>query len=337
VPAIVEFYSLVSLLQNSSGKHFVLCDENTYKDCYKTFCKLIGLNIQSIVIKEGESQKNLDTCEYVWQTLLDEQAGRDALLINLGGGVVSDIGGFVAATYKRGIKYVNVPTSLLAMVDAATGGKTGVNFRGLKNIIGVIQPPELVIIHTPFLKTLPNQHLKNGFAEMLKHALLDGSEELHLLINNVDTHAFYNDDIILKSLAIKEAIVAQDPNEIGLRKILNLGHTIGHAIEFAAKEIGNNILHGHAVALGIVAALKLSVTKLNFNQNEAGAIIDFIRKHYPTPTWLNICHKAILNAVLQDKKNNDQQIKMVLLKAIGQPVYDVSCTLQEIENVLMEI
>jgi 3-dehydroquinate synthase len=273
----------------------------------------------------------------VWQTLLDEQAGRDALLINLGGGVVSDIGGFVAATYKRGIKYVNVPTSLLAMVDAATGGKTGVNFRGLKNIIGVIQPPELVIIHTPFLKTLPNQHLKNGFAEMLKHALLEGSEELHLLINNVDIHAFYNDDIILKSLAIKEAIVAQDPNETGLRKILNLGHTIGHAIEFAAQKNANNILHGEAVALGLIAALKLSVTKLNFNQNEAGAIIDFIRKHYPTPTWLNICHKALLDAVLQDKKNNDQQIKMVLLKAIGQPVYDVSCTLQEIENVLLEI
>ncbi len=337
MPAIVEFYDLVNLLQNSSGKHFVLCDENTYKDCYNTFCKLIGLNIQSIVIKEGESQKNLDTCEHVWQTLLDEQAGRDALLINLGGGVVSDIGGFVAATYKRGIKYVNVPTSLLAMVDAATGGKTGVNFRGLKNIIGVIQPPELVIIHTPFLKTLPNQHLKNGFAEMLKHALLEGREELHLLINNVDIHAFYNDDIILKSLAIKEAIVAQDPNETGLRKILNLGHTIGHAIEFAAQENANNILHGEAVALGLIAALKLSVTKMNFNQNEADAIIDFIRKHYPTPTWLNLCHKALLDAVLQDKKNNHQQIKMVLLKAIGQPVYDVSCTLQEIENVLMEI
>jgi 3-dehydroquinate synthase len=122
-----------------------------------------------------------------------------------------------------------------------------------------------------------------------------------------------------------------------LRKILNLGHTIGHAIEFAAQENANNILHGEAVALGLIAALKLSVTKMKFNQNEADAIIDFIRKHYPTPTWLNLSHKALLDAVLQDKKNNDQQIKMVLLKAIGQPVYDVSCTLQEIENVLMEI
>ncbi len=337
MPATVEFSRLVNLLQSSGGKHFVLCDENTYQHCYDLFCNQIGYTGAPIILKPGEAQKNITTCEFVWQTLLEQQAGKDAILINLGGGVVSDIGGFVAATYKRGIKYVNVPTSLLAMVDAATGGKTGVNFKGFKNIIGVIQQPEMVIIHTPFLKTLPAQHLKNGFAEMLKHALLNGSEDLYLLISNKDINFYFNEDIILKSLAIKEAIVAQDPDEKGLRKTLNLGHTIGHAIEFAAQENGNNILHGEAVALGLIAALNLSVTKMNFNQNEANEIITFIRKHYPTPTWLRASHKSILEAVWQDKKNNHHQIKMVLLQAIGQAVYDVSCTVEEIEKVLMEI
>ncbi len=159
MPASVEFYGLVNLLQSSGGKHFVLCDENTYQHCYDLFCNQIGHTIAPIILKPGEAQKNITTCEFVWQTLLDEQAGKDAILINLGGGVVSDIGGFVAATYKRGIKYVNVPTSLLAMVDAATGGKTGINFKGFKNIIGVIQQPEMVIIHTPFLKSLPEEHI----------------------------------------------------------------------------------------------------------------------------------------------------------------------------------
>ncbi len=172
---------------------------------------------------------------------------------------------------------------------------------------------------------------------MLKHALLNGSEDLYLLISNKDINFYFNEDIILKSLAIKEAIVAQDPDEKGLRKTLNLGHTIGHAIEFAAQENGNNILHGEAVALGLIAALNLSVTKMNFNQNEANEIITFIRKHYPTPTWLRASHKSILEAVWQDKKNNHHQIKMVLLQAIGQAVYDVSCTVEEIEKVLMEI
>ncbi len=337
MPASVEFYGLVNLLQSSGGKHFVLCDENTYQHCYDIFCKRIGLNIQPIVIKEGEAQKSISTCEFVWQTLLDEQAGRDALLINLGGGVVSDIGGFVAATYKRGIKYVNVPTSLLAMVDAATGGKTGINYKHLKNIIGVIQAPEMVVIHTPFLKSLPEEHIKNGFAEMLKHALLKGSEDVYEMINVIDIRTFYSDEIIVKSLAIKEAIVAQDPDEKGLRKILNLGHTIGHAIEYAAQENGNSILHGEAVALGLIAALKLSVTKMNFDQNEADVIITFVRKNYPSPTWLKSSYKLILEAVLQDKKNSNQQIKMVLLQAIGQAVYDVSFTVEEIEKVLMEI
>ena len=335
--AQVEFSLLINLLKGSAGKHFVLCDENTYHHCYEIFCKHIGQKIQPIIIKEGEAQKHINTCELIWQTWLDSQAGKDAILINLGGGIVSDIGGFAAATYKRGIKYVNVPTSLLAMVDAASGGKTGVNFNHFKNIIGVIHQPEMVIIHTPFLITLPTQHLKNGFAEMLKHALLKGSEEVYQLINTTKLPTNFNDEVILKSLAFKEFIVAQDPTEKGLRKILNLGHTIGHAIEFAAQENEQQILHGEAVALGLIAALKLSVLKLKFSKTDADNVIEFIRKNYATPIWLKSCYNSILEAVLQDKKNSANHINMVLLQAIGKPIYDVSCSLEELETVLVEI
>ena len=319
------------------GKHFILCDENTFMHCYEPFTALIGERIYPIVIKAGEPQKNISTCEIIWQKLIDTKADKDTILINLGGGVVSDVGGFAAATYKRGISYVNVPTTLLAMVDAASGGKTGINFKHLKNSIGVICQPEEVVIHVPFLDTLPAQHLKNGFAEMLKHALLSGSEALKALLTPDNVEAHINEKCILKSLAVKEDIIAQDPNEKGLRKILNFGHTVGHAIEFAAQESGQEILHGEAVALGMIAALKLSVLKLNFDSIEAESISTFIRNNYPVPAWIKTSHNTILEAVVQDKKNSGREIKMVLLKEVGRPVYDVGCSIHEIEAVLREI
>ncbi len=337
MPTEVEFSVLNKWLQSSSGKHYVLCDENTYQHCYELFCEQIGIRIKPIVIKAGEALKEIGTCEFIWQTLIDDQASKDSVLINLGGGVISDIGGFVAATYKRGIKYANVPTSLLAMVDAASGGKTGINFKHFKNIIGIIQPAEMLVIHVPFLKTLPAQHLKNGFAEMLKHAIISGKEQTNLILESNNLEQFLNKVSVLKSLAIKENIVAQDPNELGLRKVLNFGHTIGHGIEYTANLHGFEMLHGEAVALGLIAALKLSVLKLNFNNIDAQALIKFIRCHYQTPEWLQTHHTAILEAVLQDKKNSNHQIRMVLLQEIGKPVIDVNCSIEEIENVLKEI
>lgn len=335
--AETDFNKLQLLLKGSSEKHFVLCDHNTYRHCYDLFCNQLGFTIEPIIIDAGESIKNLNTCEFVWQTLIHQHAGKGTILINLGGGVVSDIGGFAAATYKRGIKYVNVPTSLLAMVDAASGGKTGVNFKHYKNMIGLIQQAEMVLIHAPFLKTLPQNHIKNGFAEMLKHALLNGSEDLHQLMSETNFDYLITENAILKSLTIKETIVAQDPTEKGLRKVLNLGHTLGHAIEYAAQELDKEIFHGEAVALGLIAALKLSVIKIQFNRAMAETMIAFIRHHYETPNWLKSNHVIILNAVAQDKKNSHQQINMVLLKEIGQPVYDIACTVEEIEKVLAEI
>lgn len=337
MPTEVEFSELNKWLQSSSGKHYILCDENTYQHCYEIFCEHTGIRIKPIVIKAGEAEKNLSTCEIIWQFLIDDHAGKDALLINLGGGVISDIGGFVAATYKRGIKYANVPTSLLAMVDAASGGKTGINYKHFKNIIGLIQQAEMLLIHVPFLKTLPAQQLKNGFAEMLKHAIINGKEQTNEILTIHNFEHFLSKEAILKSLSIKENIVAQDPNEKGLRKVLNFGHTIGHGIEYTAILNGYEMLHGEAVALGLIAALKLSVLKLNFNESDAETLIKFIRSHYQTPRWLQTHRAAILEAVLQDKKNSQQQIRMVLLQEIGKPVFDVNCSLEEIENIIKEI
>jgi 3-dehydroquinate synthase len=332
-----NFSDLKNLLNSITGKAFVLCDENTYKYCYQSFCEQIGQQLQTIVLPSGEETKSMAYCEYIWKQLLQEQAAKDALLINLGGGVITDIGGFAAATYKRGINYVNVPTSLLAMVDAASGGKTGINFEHFKNIIGVIQQPALVLVYIPFLRTLPTAHIKNGFAEMLKHALLSSREEVEAMLSSTEFPPLLNEASILKNLAVKEAIVAKDPNEKGLRKVLNLGHTVGHAIEYVAQENGYEILHGEAVVIGLIAALNLSVSKLNFSKTEADSIIQFIRLHYPTPTWLKEHHSALIDAIQQDKKNAHQSIRMVLLEELGKPVYDVVCSKEEILMVLGDI
>lgn len=330
-----SFHQLHEIIESVTGKVFLLCDENTYFHCYEQLIQNLKVRIYPIVIKPGENEKNLQTCTYIWNILTTENADKQALLINLGGGVITDIGGFVAATYKRGIKYINVPTSLLAMVDAASGGKTGVNFNHLKNMIGVIYPPKLVVIHEPFLKTLPPQHLKNGFAEMLKHALLSNEEELNQIINSSHINLYLTTDNILNSLSIKEKIVAQDPNENGLRKVLNLGHTIGHAIESVAMQIGVNILHGEAVAVGLIVMIKLSVSKMNFDPIKAQKITHYIYSNYSVPNWLLEQKSILLKATLQDKKNSHNQIKMVLLKDVGHPVYDINCTIDEIEFALM--
>jgi 3-dehydroquinate synthase len=337
VRALTQFTELIQLVKSNVNSCFVLCDENTFKHCFPVFSTQIGQTLKSIIIQSGEVQKNMATCEYIWQRLLEVNADKNAILINLGGGVVSDIGGFVAATYKRGIKYVNIPTTLLAMVDASTGGKTGVNFEHYKNIIGVINQPAMVVIHTPFLKTLANGHLKNGFAEMLKHALLNSNDAIDELMQ-IDINLLQlNDNTILKSLEVKEAIVALDPLEHGPRKVLNFGHTIGHAIEFAAQEKGFEIFHGQAVALGMIVAIKLSTFKMGFDQSKANSIIQYLKLNYPTPNWVKYSYSTILKAILQDKKNHNNEVKMVLLSEIGKPVYNITCSITEIESAFTEL
>ncbi len=329
-----DFTALKEKINQSSGACFVLCDSNSYQFCYDIFCQQVGKIINPIVVNTGEEHKNIETCIFIWQKLIEYEAAKDSLLINLGGGAISDLGAFAAATYKRGIAYINVPTTLLAMVDAAIGGKNGINFNQYKNIIGTILLPEFVVIYTPFLQTLAPVQIKNGYVEMFKHALLQGASETeNLIVACKETYKPNLEDII-KSISFKEKITSTDLQEKSIRKILNLGHTVGHAIEYAAQKNKQIILHGHAVALGIISSLKLSVLKCGFSPIQSQNIITFLQSHYPTEFWMKAAEKEVLSALIHDKKNNHRQVNMVLLEDFGRPVYNVVCSTAEIQSQL---
>ncbi|NNJ88668.1 MAG: 3-dehydroquinate synthase, partial [Eudoraea sp.] len=241
------------LKEKNYSKIFILVDENTHRDCLPLFLPFIETTaeLEIIEMEAGETNKTIDTCIQIWHTLSDLDGDRKSLLINLGGGVVTDLGGFVASTFKRGMDFINVPTSLLAMVDASIGGKTGVDLGMLKNQIGVINQPEMVIVIVNFLKTLDRRQMSSGLAEMLKHGLITNVSywsELKVVTANQAL-----DPLIYKSIQIKNEIVAKDPSEQNLRKVLNFGHTLGHAIEsyFLQKDENTALLHGEAIAIGM--------------------------------------------------------------------------------------
>lgn len=335
--SIIHIRQLNKYIDTQEQKVFVLCDSNSYKHCFHILQEHLPGSLIPIKVKTGESQKNLVTCTYIWEQLIKNKAQKDAVLINLGGGVISDIGGFSASTYKRGISYYNIPTTLLAMVDAAIGGKTGFNFGHLKNIIGVIQNPEKVVLHPGFLESLPERHIINGFTEMIKHALIDGQQQTNKILSVTNVRDYLTQTNIFENIRVKQKIVHRDLHEKDLRKILNLGHTIGHAIEYAALKNKKKILHGEAVAWGLIVMLRMSVAKLQFNQSKAEKIIDFIKKHYSKPAWLQLYRKDILAALIHDKKNTRLNINMVLLKDIGDARYNVVCTNDEIGKIWRSI
>ena len=271
-----------------------------------------------IIIKAGEEHKNLQTVQRIWKTLLKHHADRNALLVNLGGGVITDLGGFAASTYKRGIKFINVPTTLLAMVDAAIGGKTGIDFGGGKNQIGTFAEAEEVIVDPVFLSTLPRRELLSGMAEMLKYGFIADANLLNTSLENYQ-------DYILRCGEIKREIVAQDPTEKGLRKILNFGHTLGHAIESHCLAIDHPLLHGEAVALGMVAALWLSVEQCGLDKK----VLKEYEKQLPvllSEAEMNLNKsdvEPILSYLALDKKNKGEKPQFVLLEAVGKPNWDV--------------
>ena len=271
-----------------------------------------------IIIKAGEEHKNLQTVQRIWKTLLKHHADRNALLVNLGGGVITDLGGFAASTYKRGIKFINVPTTLLAMVDAAIGGKTGIDFGGGKNQIGTFAEAEEVIVDPVFLSTLPRRELLSGMAEMLKYGFIADASLLNTSLENYQ-------DYILRCGEIKREIVAQDPTEKGLRKILNFGHTLGHAIESHCLTTDHPLLHGEAVALGMVAALWLSVEQCGLDKK----VLKEYEKKLPlllSETDIVLSEsdiEPILDYLAYDKKNKDDTPQFVLLEDVGRPVLDV--------------
>lgn len=323
------------LSSNSFSQTFVLVDENTSKHCYSLIASLLPLH-HIIEIKSGEENKTLSTCELIWNKLTAENADRKTLVINVGGGVIGDIGGFAAGCYKRGIAFIQIPTTLLAMVDASVGGKTGIDFNGFKNQIGLFNQPEAVFIHTEFLKTLTERELLSGFAEVIKHYLIADTDAFKQLethkpqptsslgrLSTLDWNS-----VVERNVNIKSFIVEQDPHEKGIRKALNFGHTVGHAIEtFFLKGDSEKLLHGEAIAAGMICESFIS-EKLNLiTALELVSISKLLVYYFKLPSIPESSFDEILQLIKQDKKNKANQFQFTLLKGIGN--YSINNSVEE--------
>ncbi len=306
------------------SKVFILVDENTNKHCLPQFSAQLDkvFEFEVIEIESGEAYKNIDTCTQVWEALSELNADRRSLMINLGGGVITDLGGFVASTFKRGIDFINVPTSLLAMVDASIGGKTGVDLDNLKNQIGVIQEPVMVLVITPFLRTLEERQWLSGYAEMLKHGLIDNEPHWAALRQVMPFDDI--DDLIRDSIEIKQGVVSKDPTEKGLRKVLNFGHTLGHAIEshFLQKDKYHPLLHGEAIIAGMILESYLSYKLTGLSTDQLDDIKNTLSKRFQKVEFTDDDIEQILKLLIFDKKNTHGNINFVLLQRIGEAVID---------------
>lgn len=307
---------------------FILVDTNTHNHCLPAFLEKLETSktIEVIEMDAGEEFKNIETCTGIWNALSELGADRKGLIINLGGGVVTDLGGFVAGTFKRGIEFINVPTSLLSMVDASVGGKTGVDLGNLKNQIGVITQPEMVLIDTEYLSSLPANEMRSGLAEILKHGLIADKEYWAKATDLQKLTLEDLEELISESIEIKTRIVEQDPTEQNIRKTLNFGHTLGHAIEsyFLSHPKKEKLLHGEAVAIGMILALYISFKISNFPESDLKEITKKILELFQKVTITEKDSEKIIELLKFDKKNSHGQINFVLLKEIGHPVID--CT-----------
>lgn len=336
---VIKSVDLQSDLHNvlsglSHDKLFILTDENTKKLCFQYISHINNIKSGSkIIIKAGDNNKDLANLASIWQHLSENGATRHSILINLGGGMITDIGGFAAATFKRGIRCINIPTTLLGAVDAAVGGKTGINFNGLKNEIGAFAPAEAVIIESVFFKSLDRANFLSGYAEMIKHGLISDQSTWAKLIA-FDTHTINYDilrELVVESVLVKERIVEQDPFEKNVRKSLNLGHTIGHAFESLSYTKGNPLQHGYAVAWGLVCELYLSHKKCNFPKDKLLQTLAFIRDNYGTFNFDCDDYEALYQLMTHDKKNESaDKINFTLLEDFGKMVLDQIATKDEI-------
>ncbi|HEX9978929.1 MAG TPA: 3-dehydroquinate synthase [Flavobacterium sp.] len=310
---------------------FIISDVNTNEYCSPKLLSSIATDsrIEIIELEAGETVKNIETCIEIWNILIDLGADRKSLIINLGGGVISDLGGFAASTFKRGIDFINIPTTLLGMVDASIGGKNGIDFGNLKNQIGTITNPQMVIIDAAFLDTLPQNEMRSGLAEMMKHGLIADKQywDKFTAIEQLDTDDL--DLLIHGSVKIKNDIVMQDPTENGIRKSLNFGHTLGHAIEgyFMENAEKETLLHGEAVAAGMILESYISMEKKLLSADDYNHIKKNIKKIFADIIFEQIDVKAILEFLIHDKKNEYGKVNFVLLSGIGQVEID-----QQVEN-----
>lgn len=301
-------------------KLFVLTDEKTLQVCWPKIKDFACLQ-EAVMITIGstDTHKTLESLAQVWSTLSTQGGSRKSLLVNLGGGMITDLGGFAASTFKRGIAYINIPTTLLSMVDAAVGGKTGINFNGLKNEIGVFNPASCVLLDTNFLRSLDHENICSGYAEMLKHSLISSTSHwadlLQFNLNEPDYARLQQ--LVAHSVSIKERIVEEDPYEQGIRKALNLGHTAGHAFESLALAENRPVLHGYAVAWGCICELYLSVRKTGFPENKLRQTMQFIRENYGQFHFDCKQYETLYELMKHDKKNTSGIINFTLLGEIG--------------------
>ena len=317
---------------------FVLCDETTERLCLpviKDFDCMTGA--QLITIPATDSHKTLESLSHVWSELQRMGATRHSLMVNLGGGMVTDLGGFAASTFKRGIPYINIPTTLLSMVDASVGGKTGINFGGLKNEIGVFNNARSVILDTTFLRTMDHENICSGYAEMLKHGLINNEEMWAELLNfslelSVESLEMLG-RMVAESVAVKQRIVTEDPTEQGIRKALNLGHTAGHAFESLALE-RKPVLHGYAVAWGMIVELYLCCVKTNFPQDKMRQTVAFIKENYGRMAITCDDYPHLIELMHHDKKNQGNSINFTLLGDIGDIRINQTATEEEIKEAL---
>lgn len=325
----------------SSAKYYILTDENTSEHCLALLVSRVEALQESefLEIESGESNKTLDIASQLWQALLDMSADRDCIIVNLGGGVVTDLGGFVAAGFKRGVRYINIPTTLLGMVDASIGGKTAVNIAEVKNQIGFFHQPEIVCIEPEFLNTLPRREWVSGLCELMK-TLMIGDAELYAnfcLMLKAESPVLSN-DMIKAAAQIKTAVVKADLYDTGIRKMLNFGHTLGHAIEsFSLAHDANPLSHGEAVGIGMVAEAYLSLKKMGFDKAEYQKVATLLSSLVDMPKYKLKDMEELLQYIYADKKNANGEIRCVLLQAIGQAAIDVVLTDTEVCDALMHL
>jgi 3-dehydroquinate synthase len=321
------------LSNNQYTKIQVIADEKTVRYCYPLLKPILPKH-NLVKIKSGESEKHLGSCQTIWQAMTDNELDRHSLVINLGGGVIGDMGGFCASTYKRGIDFIQIPTTLLSQVDASVGGKLGIDFQGLKNHIGVFNIPNSVLIDAEFLKTLPFSELRSGFAEIIKHCLIMDAAKWEI-IRKKDFEEQDFQDLIAHSVAIKQRVVEADPTEKGLRKILNFGHTLGHAIEtyFLGKP-KLHLLHGEAIAAGMICEAYISYKRDMIDLQTLANIEEFIFSVYGKATIQEADIDPIIALTAQDKKNKGKEIRFSLLEGAGKCTYDIAVSKSEMRKAL---
>jgi 3-dehydroquinate synthase len=314
------------------SKIVVIADNNTKRHCYPILKAFLPKH-SVVTVPSGEAHKTLATCEKIWEAMTKEELDRHALVINVGGGVIGDMGGFCAAVYKRGIDFIQVPTTLLSQVDASVGGKLGVDFQGFKNHLGVFNIPKSVLIDPVFLKTLPEREIRSGFGEVIKHCLIaDGAKWEEIRTKDFEQQNW--PDLIAHSVKIKQQVVDQDPTEKGLRKILNFGHTLGHAVEtcFLNKPANQRLFHGEAIAVGMIMEAYLSFERKMIDQPTLTDIEEFLFATYGKVKIKPEDIEEIIGLTRQDKKNKGKEIRFSLLKGAGQCAFDIVVTAAEMRR-----